>query len=197
LEIDMYKVRAQNLHAQHAHEETPDGPFAHLLDRDDPAFPEIVMALTDIAFELGDPDAVDDDMAKVAIRIGRARHGRQQRDEVLPPKTGLLAGLRETDPRAVVYYIRRGAMVKIGTTIDLRGRMAVLLPEEVLAIEPGDQKLEVQRHRAFRELRVPGQREWFYAGRELQDHIREVLAHHGPPPSGLPTLQPGNGILNA
>lgn len=191
----MYKVRAQNLLAQHAHEETPDGPFAHLLDREDPAFPEVVLALADIAFELGSPDAVDDDMVKAAIRIGRARHNRHQRGEVLPPKTGIMPGLRETDPRAVVYYIRRGAMVKIGTTIDLRSRMAALLPEEVLAIEPGDQKLEGQRHQAFRSLRVPGQREWFYAGRELQDHIKEVRAQHGPPPGGLPTLQPGNDIL--
>lgn len=191
----MYKVRAQNLLAQHAHEETPERVFAHLLDRDDPAFPEIAQALIDLAFELGDPQAVDDDMVKAAIRIGRARHERHQRGEALPPHTGLMPG-RETDPRAVVYYIRRGAMVKIGTTVDLRGRMAALLPEEILATEPGDQKLEVQRHQTFRALRVPGQREWFYAGRELQDHIQQVLAQHGPPPAGLPTLQPGNGMLN-
>ena len=194
----MYKVRAQNLLAQHAHEETPDGPFAHLLDREDPAYPVILQALVDFAFELGDLTAVDDDMAKAAIRIGRARYERQQNGTPLEYGTGLaLSHNEQGDPRAVVYYIRRGALVKIGTTVHLRSRMAALLPEEILAIEPGDQKLEAERHQAFRALRVPGQREWFYAGRELQDHIRETLEQHGPPPAGLPTLQSGDGILNA
>ena len=62
--------------------------------------------------------------------------------------------------------------------------------------EPGGQELEAERHQTFRALRVPGQREWFYAGRDLQDHIREVLAQHGPPPADLPTLQAGDGMLN-
>ncbi len=74
--------------------------------------------------------------------------------------------------------------------------MAALPPEEILATEPGDQKLEVQQQRTFRALRAPGQREWFYAGRELLDHIQQILAQHGMPSAGLSTLRPSNGMLN-
>src|SRR5207247_10856079 len=124
-QTDRYKVRAQNLLAQHAHEETPDGPFPHLLDRDDPAYPVILQALVDFAFELGDPTAVDDDMAKAAIRIGRARYERQQNGTPLEYSTGLPTGRDEQgDPRPVVHYIHQPAIVKLRTTVQLRTRMA-------------------------------------------------------------------------
>jgi hypothetical protein len=86
-------------------------------------------------------------------------------------------------------------MVKIGTTTRLRARMSALRPEEILAVEPGGYDHESEMHQRFEPLRVPGQREWFYAGRELQDHIEEVLRHHGPPPPNLPTLPAATGTM--
>lgn len=86
-----------------------------------------------------------------------------------------------------VYYARRGALVKIGFTTDLRQRMRTILPDEVLAVEPGSYATEAARHRQFEHLRHAGQREWFRQARDLAAHIQRVVAQCGPPPE-LPTL---------
>lgn len=71
--------------------------------------------------------------------------------------------------RPVVYYVRFADRVKIGTTTDLKQRLATVPHDELLATEPGDRTLEAERHHQFREYRIT--REWFrYAGR-LRDHI--------------------------
>lgn len=67
----------------------------------------------------------------------------------------------------VVYYMRLGDMVKIGWTTNLPKRTRTINPQEVMATEPGDMKLERQRHRQFADLRVHG--EWFrYEGPLIQ-----------------------------
>jgi len=167
-------------------------PAARIIDPDDPALLEITQALFSLSARLGTVDDPDEDTVKMAIRLGRARHQRMQ-DGTEPPR-GTSARERTNGK---IYYIRRGAMIKIGTTVDLRGRMAALLPEEVLAVEPGSHAKEAELHRLFRPLRVPGQREWFYAGRALQEHIEKVLDEHGAPPADLPTLPSAGGILGS
>lgn len=162
-----------------------------LIDPDDPALTEILLELGRISGELRNLSAPDEDTVRMAVRVGRARHERILAQAPRPRKTSA----RE-NPNGWIYYIRRGVMVKIGTTIDLYKRMAALLPEEVLAVEPGSHVKEAELHRRFRTLRVPGQREWFYAGRELQAHIEEVLDRSGPPPADLPTLPSTAGILD-
>lgn len=88
-------------------------------------------------------------------------------------------------PGGVVYYIRRAQYVKIGTTTQLRGRMLSLMPDEVLAVEPGSYRLEGEMHRRFASLRVRPNLEFFHLQDELRKHIQDVLARVGPPPSGL------------
>lgn len=184
----MHKVRARNFFEQDPERVPPAVPFAHLLDDEDTAYSDIVQALADLAFELDSPADVDESAVALAIRIGRARHHRRMRltqDDATPPKRiGPTPNARD----GYVYYIRRGAMVKIGTTVNLRQRMSDLRPDEVLAVEPGSYQREAEMHRRFQHLRVPGQREWFYAGREIQDHVESVLDQNGPPPTGLATL---------
>lgn len=167
-------------------------PTGQLIDRNDPALTEILQAVVALSSDLGHTSTPDEDMVKMAIRLGRARHARMQAGAE-PPRG---APAREST-NGHVYYVRRGAMVKIGTTTDLYRRMSALLPEEVLAIEPGSHAREHELHRQFAVFRVPGQREWFHASRQIQEHVEQVLDRHGPPPSDLPTLPAAAGMLEA
>lgn len=69
------------------------------------------------------------------------------------------------DPKALVYYIRFGDRIKIGTTTNLANRLTALPFDEVLAVEPGSHFLERSRHKQFAHLRIKG--EWFRAEDEL------------------------------
>ncbi|MEU6244811.1 hypothetical protein [Streptomyces sp. NPDC047024] len=83
----MTREPAQNFFAQHAHEPTPDPEliFADQLDRDDPAFPDITIALVRKAMLIG-KDNIDDAAIQEAIREGRA--ARAQREQ--PPAGGAI-----------------------------------------------------------------------------------------------------------
>lgn len=72
----------------------------------------------------------------------------------------------------VVYYMRVGNRVKIGTTCQLGNRLRQINPEELLATEPGGLSRERQRHREFKALRTHG--EWFELGSPLTEHIAEL-----------------------
>lgn len=89
-------------------------------------------------------------------------------------------------PGGVVYYIRRGEYVKIGTTTNLRNRMRDLMPDEILAVEPGSYDLESTLHATFAEIRLSPSMEYFRLTEELRRHIDAVVAKHGPPPPDLP-----------
>lgn len=84
---------------------------------------------------------------------------------------------------AVVYYCElRPGIVKIGTTMDLAGRMGSLhVPAgAVLAAEPGHYELEKARHREFAHLRI-GQREDFRVDEGLRAYVEELAQAHGDP----------------
>jgi hypothetical protein len=158
-------------------ESDPTAHLADLIDPQDPAFSEIMQAAWDFR---SSGIGLSEGTVQMAIQLGR--HKRERQERVQPPV--------RTDPNIhppVVYYIRRGATVKIGTTTNLRQRMAALLPEEILATEPGGYELEAQRHRQFQDLRID-KREWFHAGPRLQRHILTVRATHGAPDPTLPVL---------
>lgn len=72
----------------------------------------------------------------------------------------------------VVYYIRFGDRLKIGTSSNPRARLAQLWHEEVLAFERGDRRLERRRHERFAAQRLRG--EWFRFDDELRAHVAEV-----------------------
>lgn len=79
----------------------------------------------------------------------------------------------------VVYYLRFGERVKIGTTFNPRQRFAALLHEEVLAFERGDRALEQQRHAEFADDRL-GTSEWFALTPKLAAHIEALAAGADP-----------------
>ncbi len=75
------------------------------------------------------------------------------------------------EPRVdVVYYLRLGSQVKIGTSANPRRRVASLAHDEVLAFEQGDRLVEQARHRRFASYRIP-RTEWFHQNDELSAHI--------------------------
>jgi len=75
----------------------------------------------------------------------------------------------------VVYYLRYGDRVKIGTTANPRQRFAAIWHEEVLAFERGDRALEQRRHAQFAADRFAGS-EWFTLSASLAEHIAIVAA---------------------
>ncbi|MEV6432591.1 GIY-YIG nuclease family protein [Nocardia sp. NPDC051463] len=79
-----------------------------------------------------------------------------------------------TEHDEVVYYIRFGDRVKIGTTKNLEKRLIAIPHDEVLATEPGGLYVEQQRHKQFAHIRV--HHEWFDLTPELSEHISAVRA---------------------
>ena len=92
-----------------------------------------------------------------------------------------------TASRAIVYYVRRGSLVKIGTTVQPAHRFADLLPDEICAFEPGGQPEEHRRHLQFAHLRRFG--EHFAMEEELMAHIAAMRALYGDPDPTWPTVQ--------
>jgi hypothetical protein len=73
----------------------------------------------------------------------------------------------------VVYYIRLGDRIKIGTSGNPRSRIASLPHDEVLAFELGGRSLEQRRHAQFAAHRL-GASEWFAAHADVLAHVRDV-----------------------
>lgn len=79
----------------------------------------------------------------------------------------------------VVYYLRAGDRIKIGTTASPRSRFAALGHHDLLAFERGDRTLERRRHEQFAEHRFAGS-EWFSTHAELEAHIAGLAAGADP-----------------
>lgn len=152
-----------------------------LVDPHDPAFDSIVAVLTDM---IGSGVEMTPETVTAAVKMGRQRHEREERPVEFEPeaRTSLVTG-------PVVYYVRRGNLIKIGTTRQLRQRMNSLMPDEILALEPGDQTTEASRHRQFAALREDPRGEHFFPGAALLEHVARVRSRHGAPPAGLPSLR--------
>jgi len=111
-------------------------------------------------------------------------------NQPIPLSPARLAQLDETvrthpRPGPIVYYVRNalagdGSPIKIGTTVDLPLRMERLqrrqpaLLAELLAWEPGAERLEGQRHRQFRDARLQG--EWHWPDVSLLQHVHTLAA---------------------
>jgi hypothetical protein len=81
----------------------------------------------------------------------------------------------------LVYYARRGDLIKIGTTTQIKRRLTDQAFDELLAVEPGSFDLEWQRHVQFGGSlanKRRGQNEWFHPGETLLAHIKELRAAH-------------------
>jgi hypothetical protein len=73
----------------------------------------------------------------------------------------------------VVYYLRFGDRIKIGTSGNPRRRLASLPHDEVLAFERGGRSLEQRRHGQFAEFRIP-RTEWFERNDALSAHVAQL-----------------------
>lgn len=80
---------------------------------------------------------------------------------------------------SVVYYMRFGDRIKIGTTTDLPQRLGAVPHDELLAVEPGGNGTERSRHAQFRSAHA--HREWFHVTPELLGHCSALRQKHGQP----------------
>lgn len=88
------------------------------------------------------------------------------------------------ESNAVVYFLARDHLIKIGYTTDLQGRMRSLghTLDDVLAVVPGGPSVERRLHQELAHLRVRG--EWFAADDEILDVIvRELEGRTAAQPS--------------
>lgn len=137
-----------------------DGSFCDAHTLPDAPFPICLRHASQLySFLRGRIAEVGDDPITSVDAIGDLLEQRDRLNVQPPP----------SDP--VVYYVRIGELIKIGTTGNLRSRMASYPPtRELLATEPGGVDVEAQRLRRFVQYRELG-REWFRPGPDLLTHI--------------------------
>lgn len=78
----------------------------------------------------------------------------------------------------LVYFIRNGNRIKIGTSTELKRRIRTLAlrAENVALLLKGDRRLEHQLHKQFADLRI-GNTEWFAYESPLTDYIADQNRH--------------------
>ncbi|MGW3196322.1 hypothetical protein ACWDBD_17385 [Streptomyces sp. NPDC001118] len=188
------------------------GPWTKYLKYIDPHEPaKLPILYTFRDFELAGV-AITAEAAEIAVKLGRLQHQRnlqqraeaeQQLEEARAANAASVAfhKLLEDQPDGVVYYIRRGNLIKIGTTRAFANRMRTLMPDEILAIEPGSYSRENQRHQQFEEHRFGRDQrgtksEYFHPFPELIDHIRRLRREHGIPDQRSVTVTDGRTLLD-
>lgn len=157
-------------------------PLLALVDTDDPAFPQIADVLQDMANAKVE---LTEETITIAVKIGKRRHADESARRIAKPKR-----------LSIVYYVRRGELVKIGTTVNPVSRLKSLMPDEILAFEPGDRATEQRRHRQFAGCRVALKSEYFRQDAKLMEHIAELRRQHGAPDPAWPSVATlGTGYL--
>lgn len=152
-----------------------------LVDTTDPSWPHtaaILREMVDAGVE------IDEAAVKIAVKLGAHRFAiaaAQKHPGRRPYHQATLTGTSDS----IVYYVRRGELIKIGTTADPITRFDRLMPDEILAFEPGDVEQETLRHRQFDHLRGHG--EHFRSAPELLEHIRQIRHLHGDPDPSWPS----------
>lgn len=162
---------------------------AHLVEKLDPeseSFARTAAVLVDMAAGGIEINAAAID---IAIKLAAQQQARDadtiKANRELAPRPLRLWG--EQDGReSIVYYIRRGELIKIGTTTNPKRRFESLMPDEILAWEPGGTLEEALRHRQFRRLRQ-GLGEYFQIAPDLLKHCKTLRTLHGDPNADWPT----------
>jgi hypothetical protein len=173
--------------------------IARLLDRMNPdgeAFARVAAVLAEMASA-----GVEVDEGAVMIAVKLAEH-RQVRDgEAMATTRDLAQPQRlwgeQNGRESIVYYIRRGDLIKIGTTTNPKKRFESLVPDEILAWEPGGTIEEALRHRQFRRLKQ-GAGEYFRVEPDLAAHCKNLRRLHGDPdPAWVTTATVGRSAFRA
>ncbi|WP_405769276.1 hypothetical protein OG539_32755 [Actinacidiphila glaucinigra] len=199
----MRQGRAWNPQSDHERRlvQAPWNKYLKYIDGDEPA----KLAILQVFREYEETEvALTEETAQVAVKLGRLRYQRdvERREYEARNLEARIAARRsfekllEDHPDSVVYYVRRGQLIKIGTTRVFANRMSNLRPDEILAVEPGSYSIENQRHQQFEQHRynreVPGSKsEYFHPGDDLKDHILELRKRHGVPEQTGITLTDG------
>jgi hypothetical protein len=150
-------------------------PHSDKVAHDDPARSYILITLR--RMEVSGVE-IDDRAVEIATQLGRRKYEEAQAEEEGRDEQ-LRARVLAVRDAWKVYYVRCGHLIKIGYTADLGQRFTSIRPNEVLALEPGGQEVETQRHRQFVALRASG--EYFHPGPALQSHIVGLRNAYGPP----------------
>lgn len=156
------------------------GPHHRLIDHSDPDRVAIMIMLHEM--ERAGID-IDERAAEIATKMTRARIRWQK--GISPEQLADKAAWRSPKPHVtldpgIVYYILRQNLIKIGVTSRPLQRFKDLMPDAILAVEPGNEDVERKRHEQFKELRFK-RGEYFYAAPVLVQHIRALRDEHGVP----------------
>lgn len=98
---------------------------------------------------------------------------RDDAESVLASRVAVLRA-KAAKGNPLVYFIRLGPYVKIGTSTDVMTRIGSLslAPGNLLAVVPGSYDVERQTHQRFARLRAF--REWFYLEDDLMGHVVDL-----------------------
>lgn len=163
-------------------------PLFDLIDTTDPAWPITAAILLEMKHAGVEITAL---VVQAAVKVAAHRHALISATMKPPPIPDIYQGTLASTGDSIVYYIRRGHLIKIGVTASPASRFKSLMPEEILAVEPGTADLETARKRQFRHLKCRG--EYFRADPELLEHARQVRSLHGDPdPSWLAVAVPAS-----
>lgn len=144
------------------------------LGEDSPLFGAVALELM-LLRRLG-TEITQDVMARVLDKVEaahREQHAIAAPTQIQPMRRASRGRFRNVQvDGAVVYYMRIGNRVKIGTSTNLAKRLQAINPEELMAVESGGADKERIRHEQFAALRTHG--EWFRLEPPLTDHIAEI-----------------------
>lgn len=154
--------------------------LVNMVDPEDPAFGRIAAILLEMRTAGVE---INEASVEIALKLGRQQRELDNQTTAVAARRGQATPLRlwpeEQGKSSIVYYIRRGVFIKIGTTTDPHSRFRDLVPDEILAWEPGGRHEEALRHRQFAHLRQQG--EYFQTGPELIKHYKAIRKLHGDP----------------
>lgn len=110
------------------------------------------------------------------FRLQLAREDRDERERHAEARDAKKPVEQRWEGRHVVYYIRIGDYIKIGTTKRLKQRIAQLRASthDLLAIEDGDALREASRHRQFAADRLDSRRENFRPSQAILEHVENL-----------------------
>lgn len=142
----------------------------------DPAFRSITDAALlahSMGFKLSDQETIQKIIAYGRAQYAAELEANRVRQEVIQREVMNHVKVdRSGSHEPIVYYMRLGDLVKIGTSTNLRSRRNTINPQEVMAVEKGGRDHEQGRHQEFKELRVHG--EWFRLEEPLVSHIAKL-----------------------